>query len=70
MTSNIGADLIKNQSTGSASASATRRSTYEKMRTCSSASWSDHFRPEFLNRVDEVVVFHKLTLQDYGARPI
>ena len=26
-----------------------------------------HFRPEFLNRVDEIILFHRLRRQDMGA---
>jgi len=36
-------------------------SSYESMRAKVSDELKQHFRPEFLNRVDEIVVFHQLT---------
>ena len=36
-------------------------SSYEKMKAKVSDELKQHFRPEFLNRVDEIVVFHQLT---------
>ena len=60
MTSNIGADRITNQSTFGFE----RRDeevSYEKMKHVLKAEVERYFRPEFLNRVDELVVFRKLT---------
>ena len=37
---------------------------YEKMKAKVSDELKQHFRPEFLNRVDEIVVFHQLTPTD------
>ncbi|MDR1450044.1 MAG: ATP-dependent Clp protease ATP-binding subunit [Propionibacteriaceae bacterium] len=39
-------------------------SNYESMKAKVSDELKQHFRPEFLNRVDEIVVFHQLTEQD------
>lgn len=39
-------------------------STYEKMKAKVSEELKGHFRPEFLNRVDEIIVFHQLTSTD------
>jgi len=50
MTSNVGSDVI--QEMGSAD--------YEAMRQAVVAVLRDHFRPEFLNRIDEVIIFHGL----------
>src|SRR5665811_1898281 len=36
-------------------------SGYEKMKAKVSDELKQHFRPEFLNRVDEIVVFHQLS---------
>jgi ATP-dependent Clp protease ATP-binding subunit ClpC len=36
-------------------------SNYEKMKAKVSDELKQHFRPEFLNRVDEIVVFHQLS---------
>ncbi len=60
MTSNIGADLIKNQS-GFGFGKKTAEANYEKMREILQKEVDRHFRPEFLNRVDETIVFHALT---------
>ena len=35
--------------------------TYDRMKERVTESLKDHFRPEFLNRVDEVIVFHELS---------
>ncbi len=50
MTSNIGSYLIKQQG-----AEAAREQVMTELER--------HFRPEFLNRLDEIVVFHNLTLE-------
>jgi ATP-dependent Clp protease ATP-binding subunit ClpC len=65
MTSNIGAELIRKGSTlGFTSRSdeaKTREQTYEKMKENLLGELKKAFRPEFLNRIDSVVVFHSLT---------
>jgi ATP-dependent Clp protease ATP-binding subunit ClpC len=65
MTSNIGADLIQNNaSIGFDLASdeeQSRKRDYEDMRRKLLKSLKSTFRPEFINRVDSVVVFHALT---------
>ena len=63
MTSNIGADLIKNQS-GFGFGKKTAEANYEKMRDILQKEVDRHFRPEFLNRVDETIVFHALTREN------
>jgi ATP-dependent Clp protease ATP-binding subunit ClpC len=35
--------------------------TYERMKAKVHEALKAHFRPEFLNRIDEVIVFHELT---------
>jgi len=37
---------------------------YDKMRGKVMEALKNHFRPEFLNRVDEVIVFHELTMEE------
>ena len=37
---------------------------YDKMKAKVSDELKQHFRPEFLNRVDEIIVFHQLTQAD------
>jgi len=51
MTSNVGSDVI--QEMGSAD--------YEAMRQAVVGVLRGHFRPEFLNRIDEVIIFHGLS---------
>jgi len=64
MTSNIGAELIRKGSTiGFASHSdeaKTQQMAYEQMKEKLLGELKKSFRPEFLNRVDGVVVFHAL----------
>ena len=63
MTSNIGADLIKG---GSTFGFGTRGETldYDKMKSILMKEIEGFFRPEFINRLDEVIVFHPLTRDD------
>jgi ATP-dependent Clp protease ATP-binding subunit ClpC len=63
MTSNIGAELIKNQ-TGFGFAKKTPEAGYEKMKEILQKEVERHFRPEFLNRVDDMIVFRPLTRDD------
>ncbi len=63
MTSNIGAELIKNQS-GFGFGKKTPESNYEKMKDILQKEVERHFRPEFLNRVDDTIVFKALTRED------
>ncbi len=63
MTSNIGATIIKNQS----SLGFQKRSEeadYEMMREQLMSEVEKFFRPEFINRLDEVIVFHPLSAND------
>ncbi|MHC4712158.1 MAG: ATP-dependent Clp protease ATP-binding subunit [Planctomycetota bacterium] len=63
MTSNIGADLIKSQSTlGFKKSDAAMN--YEKMKEILRSEIEKHFRPEFLNRLDETIFFKPLTRED------
>ncbi len=63
MTSNVGSDTIKRQSTLGFSP-ITDESTYEKMRERILDEAKRTFRPEFLNRLDDVVVFRSFTKPD------
>ncbi|MHC4148656.1 MAG: ATP-dependent Clp protease ATP-binding subunit [Planctomycetota bacterium] len=63
MTSNIGADLIKNQS-GFGFGKKSPEASYEKMKDMLTKEVEHHFRPEFLNRVDDTIVFKSLTRED------
>jgi len=64
MTSNLGTrDIQKGTSIGFA-AKADEKVTYEKMKDRVMEELKHSFRPEFLNRIDEVIVFHSLTQAD------
>jgi ATP-dependent Clp protease ATP-binding subunit ClpB len=56
MTSNLGSDLWADESVA-------ETATEDEVRQL----LTRHFRPEFLNRIDEVVVFHRLSRQDLAA---
>ena len=62
MTSNIGADKITSGGFGFENRDETL--SYEKMSQTLRNELESYFRPEFLNRVDETLVFHKLTHDD------
>ncbi len=68
MTSNIGADVIKNQSSlGFAMKRdeiTEERLSYEDMRKKLGESLKRAFRPEFINRLDSVVIFRSLNKED------
>ncbi|MBI4605617.1 MAG: ATP-dependent Clp protease ATP-binding subunit, partial [Planctomycetes bacterium] len=63
MTSNIGANIIKNQSSLGFKRTSVDRS-YEEMKRELLDEVEKHFRPEFLNRLDEVIVFQSLSRED------
>jgi len=63
MTSNIGADVIKNQS-GLGFQKTAPELAFSRMRDELMREVEKAFRPEFLNRLDEVIVFHMLTKKD------
>ncbi|MBI5027680.1 MAG: ATP-dependent Clp protease ATP-binding subunit, partial [Actinobacteria bacterium] len=64
MTTNLGTrDISKSVNLGF-SQSSDEAGSYEKMKAKVSDELKQHFRPEFLNRVDEIVVFHQLTSAD------
>src|SRR6184192_4154873 len=63
MTSNVGSDTIKKQSTLGFSP-ISDESSYEKMREKIMDEAKRLFRPEFLNRLDDIIVFRSLTKPD------
>jgi ATP-dependent Clp protease ATP-binding subunit ClpC len=66
MTSNIGADIIKNQS-GLGFRRKSADATYEQTKEILMKEIERHFRPEFLNRVDDIIMFRQLTREDLKA---
>ena len=57
MTSNLGSDLIQGGT----------NETYDEMKRLVMGVVSQHFRPEFINRIDETVVFHPLDKENIRA---
>jgi len=57
MTSNIGSQWIMDLA----------RKDYEEMRRRVMDAVRAHFKPEFLNRIDELVIFHSLGLEQIKA---
>ncbi len=54
MTSNIGSDIIQSYSGGH----------YEEMKNSVAGLLKNNFRPEFLNRLDDIIIFHALNESD------
>lgn len=68
MTSNAGAHLITKQKTlGFTGADKEGKTQYEKMKDNVIEELRRTFRPEFLNRVDEIIVFHQLDEENLKA---
>jgi ATP-dependent Clp protease ATP-binding subunit ClpC len=64
MTTNLGTrDISKGQNLGFAG-SGEGVSGYDRMKTKVQDELKQHFRPEFLNRIDDIVVFHQLTPEE------
>ncbi|HEY8488869.1 MAG TPA: AAA family ATPase, partial [Thermaerobacter sp.] len=61
MTSNVGADLIRRQTRVGFQAADQEAPDYEDMKRKIMDEVKRTFRPEFLNRIDELIVFHALT---------
>jgi ATP-dependent Clp protease ATP-binding subunit ClpB len=57
MTSNLGSEFLVNQPEGE-DTSAVREQVMAMVRA--------HFRPEFLNRIDEIILFHRLQKSEMG----
>ncbi len=61
MTSNVGISTIKKQAVlGFATSTNEREDAYERMKGNIMEDLKRTFRPEFLNRVDDIIVFHQL----------
>ena len=61
MTTNIGQKEVLSEGPIGFVTQDEEEATYEKMKTQVMDSMKHEFRPEFLNRIDEIVVFHALT---------
>ncbi|WHI48790.1 ATP-dependent chaperone ClpB [Microbulbifer sp. ANSA003] len=60
MTSNLGSDLIQKYATAENGDDLDAEIRYRQMKSAVMEVVGNHFRPEFINRIDEVVVFHPL----------
>jgi ATP-dependent Clp protease ATP-binding subunit ClpC len=68
MTSNIGAGTIsKGQTLGFGEKVDEGGLQHDEMKSRVTGELKKVFRPEFLNRVDETIVFHKLSREEIGA---
>ena len=63
LTTNIGADLIRNKG-GFGFGKRDEDASYEKMKEMLHKEVERYFRPEFLNRLDDIIVFRSLTRDD------
>ncbi|MEY9214759.1 ATP-dependent Clp protease ATP-binding subunit [Thermobifida halotolerans] len=67
MTTNLGTrDISKGQPMGFARVDDTK-TNYDRMKAKVNEELKQHFRPEFLNRVDDTIVFHQLTEKEIFA---
>ena len=65
MTSNVGASMIQNTSKlGFSTAEDESKDKYEKLKDTVSEEMKKAFRPEFLNRIDETIVFAHLSKEE------
>ena len=63
MTSNVGAHEVKDVAT-LGFYSKTEQSEYEEMKNRIDEALKAQFKPEFLNRLDDVIIFHRLSKED------
>ena len=63
MTSNLGATQLRDEKTVGFGAQDVQ-DNFAAMKEAINAQLKQHFRPEFLNRIDETIVFHSLTKND------
>jgi ATP-dependent Clp protease ATP-binding subunit ClpC len=61
MTSNIGAELLQRPSSMGFDAGMSYSADYDKSRDRILEETKKHFKPEFINRINQIVVFHPLT---------
>lgn len=66
MTSNVGASQIKKMSNFGFTAGDEAEADYDKMKENINEALKEQFKPEFLNRVDDIIIFRKLTKEEAG----
>ncbi len=62
MTSNLGTQDLRKANVGFTKAD--EAVSYERMKEKVNEALKQHFRPEFLNRIDEIIVFHELAKEE------
>ena len=66
MTSNVGAGQIKKMSNFGFSSSSEEEGGYDNMKDNINEALREQFKPEFLNRIDDIIIFRKLTKEEAG----
>jgi ATP-dependent Clp protease ATP-binding subunit ClpC len=64
LTSNLGTQDLRKANVGFTSDDSAM--SYERMKEKVNESLKNHFRPEFLNRLDDIIYFRELTLEEVG----
>ncbi len=67
LTSNVGADILKKQTSLGFGVKTAEEGDYEGMKSKMIEEAERTFKPEFLNRLDDKIVFHTLTREDLGV---
>lgn len=66
MTSNVGASQIKKMSSFGFSSGDEAEAGYDNMKDNINEALKEQFKPEFLNRLDDIIIFRKLTKAEAG----
>ena len=66
MTSNVGAGQIKKMSNFGFSSGSEADAGYDNMKDSINEALKEQFKPEFLNRLDDIIIFRKLTKEEAG----
>ena len=64
MTSNVGSELFRDMAKLGFSASEDKKTEEEEYHTRVKSALKEYFRPEFLNRIDDIIVFRSLSRED------
>ncbi len=66
MTSNVGASRIKKMSSFGFTSSTEEEGGYDNMKENINEALREQFKPEFLNRIDDIIIFRKLSKDEAG----
>lgn len=66
MTSNVGASRIKKMSNFGFTSSTEEEGGYDNMKENINEALREQFKPEFLNRIDDIIIFRKLSKDEAG----